>query len=77
MVCFGRPYHFRFFKGCHPQVLLGPFVNTLSHLFILGRYLDYQLFFLAPQPICSQYTLSLRPENIRNPYGREGLNLRG
>ena len=29
---FGRPYHFKFFKGCLPQILLGPFLNTLAHL---------------------------------------------
>ena len=28
----GRPYHFTFFKGCLPQILLGPFLNTLSHM---------------------------------------------
>ena len=28
----GRPYHFKFFKGCLPQISLGPFLNTLSHL---------------------------------------------
>ena len=22
------PYHFKFFKGCIPQILLGPFFNT-------------------------------------------------
>ena len=27
-----RPYHFKFFKGCLPQILLGPFLNTLSHI---------------------------------------------
>ena len=27
-----RPYHFKFFKGCLPQILLGPFLNTLPHL---------------------------------------------
>ena len=27
-----RPYHFNFFKGCLPQILLGPFLNTLTHL---------------------------------------------
>ena len=27
----GRPYHFTFFKGCLPQISLGPFLNTLSH----------------------------------------------
>ena len=26
-----RPYPFKFFKGCLPQILLGPFLNTLSH----------------------------------------------
>ena len=32
MVCSGRPYHFKLFKGCLPQILLGPFLNTLTHL---------------------------------------------
>ena len=34
MVCLGRPHHFKFFKGCHPQILVGPFLNTLTHIFI-------------------------------------------
>ena len=25
----------KFFKGCYPQILLGPFLNTLPHLLIL------------------------------------------
>ena len=29
----GRPYHFTFFKGCLPQILLGPFLNTLTYFF--------------------------------------------
>ena len=29
-----RPYHFNFFKGCLPQILLGPFLNTLTHLLL-------------------------------------------
>ena len=28
---FSRPYHFKVFKGCLPQILLGPLLNTLSH----------------------------------------------
>ena len=28
---YGRPYHFIFFKGCLPQILLGSFLNTLTH----------------------------------------------
>ena len=28
----GRPYPFKLFKGCLPQILLGRFLNTLSHI---------------------------------------------
>ena len=27
-----RPYPFKFFKGCLPQILLGPFFNNLTQL---------------------------------------------
>ena len=27
-----RPYHFKFFKGCLPQISLGPFLNTLFQI---------------------------------------------
>ena len=30
-LCLGRLYHFKFFKGCLSQSLLGPFLNTLTH----------------------------------------------
>ena len=30
-----RPYHFTFFKGCLPQILLGPFWNTLPQMVLL------------------------------------------
>ena len=32
MVCLSRPYHFKFFKDCLPQVLFALFLNTLSHI---------------------------------------------
>ena len=32
MVCLSTLYHFKFFKGCLPQILFGPFLNTLTHL---------------------------------------------
>ena len=32
-----KPYHFRFFKGCLLQILLGPFLNTLTHIVLLLR----------------------------------------
>ena len=27
-----RPYHFKFFRGCFPQISLGPFFNTLFQI---------------------------------------------
>ena len=35
MICLSKPYNFKFFKGCLPQIYLGPFLNTLFHLLIL------------------------------------------
>ena len=32
--CLSRPYPFKFFKGCLPQILLGPFLNTWTHLLL-------------------------------------------
>ena len=29
--------HFKFFKCCVPQILLGPFLNTLTH-FLKGKF---------------------------------------
>ena len=31
----GRPHRFKFFQGCLPQTLLGPFLNTLTHTSLL------------------------------------------
>ena len=28
----GRPYHVKFFQGCLPQILPGPFLNTLTQM---------------------------------------------
>ena len=33
--CLSRPYHFKFFKGCLQQILLGPFLNTLSQMIFM------------------------------------------
>ena len=30
IVCLNKPYHLEFFKGCLPQILPGPLLNTLS-----------------------------------------------
>ena len=32
MVYLNRPYRFKFFKGCLSQILLDPFLNTLSQI---------------------------------------------
>ena len=32
MVCLSRPCHFKFFKGCRPQILLGSFFEYLEPL---------------------------------------------
>lgn len=32
MISLNRPYYFRFFKVCHPQLSLGPFLNTPYHI---------------------------------------------
>ena len=33
MVCLSRPYHLKIFKGSLPQILLSPFLNTLTQVF--------------------------------------------
>ena len=40
-ICFSWPYHFKFFKGCLPQILLSPFLNTLSHIFGWNSWVLY------------------------------------
>ena len=34
MIWRSRPCHFQFFKDCLPQILLGPFLNTLTQIFL-------------------------------------------
>ena len=42
MVClsrpWSRPYHFKFFKSCLPQILLGPSLNTMSQILFFSIY---------------------------------------
>ena len=42
----GIQYHFKFFKGCLPQILLSPFLNTLTHLrvIVLERRIHFRKF---------------------------------
>ena len=41
MVCLSRSHSFKFFKDCLPQILLGPFLNTLSHF--MKQYTESKL----------------------------------
>ena len=34
MVLLSIPYQFKVFEGCLPQILLDPFLNTLSHIIV-------------------------------------------
>ena len=34
MVTLGRPYHFKFFKDCLLEILLGSFLNPLTHIWL-------------------------------------------
>ena len=41
MVCWGRPYQFKFFIGNLPQILISPFLNTLAKVFkngLIGKF---------------------------------------
>ena len=30
-----KSYHYKFFKGCLPQILVGPFLNALTQMFLI------------------------------------------
>ena len=38
LVCLSRPYPFKIFKGCLPQILLGPLLNILTQISSTGFY---------------------------------------
>ena len=65
MVCQSRPYHFKVFEDCLPQMLIGPFLNTFSHIPLrhLGSPLKLPPIFLTHfQPVIHFYT-PLKTEN--------------
>ena len=37
-ICLSRPYTFKCFKGCLPQILIGPHLNTLSYMRRFARF---------------------------------------
>ena len=45
MVYLVRPYHFKFFKDCLPQILFGPFLNILTRIYVSEVWpTNYELF---------------------------------
>ena len=54
-----RPYHFNFFKGCITQVLLGPFLKTLTHISFLAPFYVHNLIKDERLRGCGFYTLTI------------------
>ena len=76
-----RPYHLKFFKGCLPQILPGPFLNTLLKERLWHKYFSCEFckifkntFFHRTPPVAAfanDITLSLIAY-IKNKDKREG-----
>ena len=83
MVYLERPCHIKFFKGCLPQILLGPFLNTfflfLAISFPLKSPSDFIfLVYSSNHPILAQYSISIPLENVKKKfftYKNNSLNL--
>ena len=54
MVCLSRSYHFKFFKCCLPQILFGPFLNTLTYIFFDA------VFYCSKSPLVHAPSMVLR-----------------
>ena len=52
-----KPYPFKFFKGCFPLVFFGPFLNTLSHIRLLGHALETFECFLYARFVQEEYIM--------------------
>ena len=61
MVCLSRPHSFKFFKDCLPQILLGPLLNTLSHLHSL-LYVELELHLNFKLSISVEFIFFLIPK---------------
>ena len=63
MVCWGRPYHFKLFKACLPQILLDPFLITFTQisLWVVGFPLEIEPFTLFKETKNKQQMLIQDP----------------
>ena len=62
-----RPYHFKFSKGCLPQILLVPFLNTLSNLTLIA-FSPFQVHFSFLQPLQTQRFSDVFRDIDRDPW---------
>ena len=81
-------YHFKFFKGCLPQMLLGPFLKTLSsHIYIYFLHSFTVLQKILRRPLWERFfakivngiyplTVSLKSSIIRGLYEKLLVNNR-
>ena len=54
------------FKGCLPQILLGPVLNTLTHIEVLG-YIWWKRYMSIPTWIHSQNSEAAETQSVRIP----------
>ena len=78
-VCLSRPCHFNFFNGCLPQILVGPFLHTLTQLFIkftLGNNnCKWSKTGMEKQCTCHSFSIKFTKVigNFKNLFGKLGL----
>ena len=56
IVCLSRPYHFKFFQGCLPQILLGPFLNTLPRTLLIEEQPYRKIFKIILENLISVFS---------------------
>ena len=66
----GRPYPFKILKGCHPHILLGPFLNTLSHMISIQKLVYMLLYFqsieIDKERICLEKSCDVEIDDLPN-----------
>ena len=66
----GRPYPFKFFRGCHPHILLGPFLNTSSHMISIQQLVYILLYFqsidIDKERICLEKSCDVEIDDLPN-----------
>ena len=56
IVCLSRPYQFKFFQGCLPQILLGPFLNTLPRTLLIEEQPYRKIFKIILENLISVFS---------------------